>query len=94
MLVVVDAEIDVQDDEAVWFAVGANCHPGRDTVFSEGPADWHDHAAPIAGVGHRIGIDATRKLSDEQHPREWPEPLLIDEPTKQRIKERWNEFGI
>lgn len=94
MLVVVDAEVDVHDDETVWFAVGANCHPGRDTVFSEGPADWNDHAAPIAGIGHRMGIDATRKLPDEEHPREWPEPLLIDEPTRQKIKERWNEFGI
>lgn len=94
MLVVVDAEVDVRDDAAVWFAVGANAHPGRDTIFSEGPADWHDHAAPIAGVGHRIGIDATRKLTDEGHPREWPESLRIDETTLTKIDERWTEFGI
>ena len=94
MLVVVDAEFDVHDDEAVWFAVGANSHPGRDTIFSEGPADWHDHATPIPGVGNRIGIDATRKLADEGQPREWPEPLRADEATMKKINERWSEFGI
>jgi 4-hydroxy-3-polyprenylbenzoate decarboxylase len=94
MLVVVDSEVDVHDDEAVWFAVGANAHPGRDTIFSEGPADWHDHATPIPGVGHRMGIDATRKLADEGHPREWPESLQTDEATLRQINERWSEFGI
>jgi 4-hydroxy-3-polyprenylbenzoate decarboxylase len=94
LLVVVDSEFDVHDDEAVWFAVGANAHPGRDTIFSEGPADWHDHATPIPGVGHRMGIDATEKLADEGHPRNWPEALRVDEATMKKIDERWSEFGI
>lgn len=94
MLVIVDSDVDVHDDEDVWFAVGANSHPGRDTVFSEGPADWHDHASPITGTGHRIGIDATRKLPDEGHPRAWPEPLQIDEETRTRLDERWSELGL
>lgn len=94
MLVIVDSDVDVHDDEAVWFAVGANSHPGRDTVFSEGPADWHDHASPIAGTGHRIGIDATRKHADDGHPRDWPEALRVDEETQTRIEERWSEIGL
>ena len=94
MLVIVDSDVDVHDDEVVWFAVGANSHPGRDTIFSEGPADWHDHASPIAGTGQRIGIDATRKLLDEGHPRTWPEALQIDQGTRTRIEERWSELGL
>lgn len=94
MLVIVDPDVDVHDDEAVWFAVGANSHPGRDTIFSEGPADWHDHASPIAGTGHRIGIDATRKHADDGHPRDWPEALRVDEETQTNIEERWSEIGL
>ncbi|MFP6766025.1 MAG: UbiD family decarboxylase [Planctomycetaceae bacterium] len=94
MLIAVDADVDVHDTEAVWFAVGTNTHPGRDTLFSEGPADWHDHAAPMAGVGHRIGIDATRKCAAEGHPREWPESLQVDEPTRTKVNARWDEYGI
>lgn len=94
MLVVVDADVDVHDDEAVWFSVGANSHPGRDTIFSEGPTDWDDHASPVAGTGHRIGIDATAKDSDEGHPRPWPDSLKTDEQTRELIEERWSEFDI
>ena len=94
MLVIVDANVDVHDDEAVWFAVGANSHPGRDTIFSEGPADWHDHASPVAGTGNRFGIDATGKHVDEGHPRLWPDTLRIDEETRSNMEKRWNELGI
>ena len=94
MLIAVDGDVDVHDEEAVWFAVGTNTHPGRDTLFSEGPADWHDHATPIAGIGHRIGIDATRKCAEEGHPREWPEPLRVDDATRNKVNSRWDEYGI
>jgi 4-hydroxy-3-polyprenylbenzoate decarboxylase len=94
LLVVVDADIDVHDDEDVWFAVGANAHPGRDTLFSEGPADMLDHAAPQRGIGHRMGIDATRTLNDENHPRPWPEQLQADDETQKLITNRWAEYGL
>ena len=94
MLVVVDEEIDIHDDTAVWSAVGANCHPGRDTIFSEGPADMLDHAAPVRGVGHRMGIDATSKSAEEGHPRAWPDALNVDEETAQLVEQRWQNYGI
>lgn len=94
LLVVVDAAIDVHNDEAVWFEVGANAHPGRDVIFSEGPADMFDHAAPVVGVGHRMGIDATRKLTSEGHTRPWPEPLAVDQQTAELVQRRWSEYGI
>lgn len=94
MLVVVDGNVDVQDDDAVWSAVGANSHPGRDTIFSEGPADMLDHAAPVRGVGHRMGIDATSKSAEEGHPRDWPATLTVDEETAQLVNQRWQNYGI
>lgn len=94
LIIVVDSEIDVHDDNAVWFEVGANAHPGRDVIFSEGPADMLDHAAPVPGVGHRMGIDATGKLPTEGHPREWPQPLAVDRKTAELIQRRWAEYGI
>ena len=94
MLVVVDAAVDIQDDDAVWFEVGANAHPGRDVIFSEGPADMLDHAAPVPGVGHRMGIDATGKLPTEGHPRDWPQSLAVDQETAELIQRRWVEYGI
>lgn len=94
MLVVVDSHVDVHDADAVWFEVGSNTHPGRDTIFSEGPADMQDHAAPIRGVGHRMGIDATRKLPDENHAREWPSELSFDSEVENKVTARWHEYGI
>ncbi|MBI1311692.1 UbiD family decarboxylase [bacterium] len=94
LLVVVDANVDVHNDDDVWFAVGANAHPGRDTIFSEGPADMLDHAAPQRGIGHRMGIDATRKLPDENHPRPWPDRLQVDSETQSLITERWADYGL
>ncbi|MHC4878857.1 MAG: UbiD family decarboxylase [Planctomycetota bacterium] len=94
LLVVVDEDVDVHNDEDVWFAVGANAHPGRDTIFSEGPTDMFDHAAPQRGIGHRMGIDATRKLANENHPRPWPGRLQTDAETQQLIASRWTEYGL
>ena len=94
MLVVVDGNVDIQDDNAVWSAVGANSHPGRDTIFSEGPADMLDHAAPVRGVGHRMGIDATSKSAEEGHPRDWPATQDVDEETAQLIAQRYQKYGI
>jgi 4-hydroxy-3-polyprenylbenzoate decarboxylase len=94
MLIVVDEEVDIHDDTAVWSAVGANCHPGRDTIFSQGPADMLDHAAPVRGVGHRMGLDATSKSVEEGHPRDWPDALNVDEETARLVGQRWLNYGI
>ena len=85
-IVIVDDDVNVHDEQAVQFEVGANVHPGRDIVFSEGPTSINDHAAPIRGMGHKMGIDATRKLADEGHPRQWPDRLGITDAVASKIK--------
>ena len=94
MIVVVDADVDVHDEQQGWFAVGAHAHPGRDVVFCEGPADPSDHAAPVRGMGHKMGIDATRKLPEEGHPRPWPDALQMNADIKEQVTQRWSEYGF
>lgn len=94
LIVVVDGDVDVRDEEQVWFHVGANVHPGRDTVFCEGPGDMDDHAAPIQGMGHKLGLDATRKLPEEGHSRPWPDALTMTPEIKERVSRRWADYGL
>jgi 4-hydroxy-3-polyprenylbenzoate decarboxylase len=94
ILVVVDDSVDVHDEDRVWFQVGANVHPGRDVVFCEGPTHFDDHAAPVHGMGHKMGLDATPKLPEEGHPRSWPEMLAMPAEIQERIEQRWDEYGL
>lgn len=94
MIVVVDEHVDVQDEQAVLFALCANCDPKRDTMIVEGPVDILDHAAPMCGVGGKIGFDATRKMAGEGLVRAWPEELEMSREIRERVSRRWGEFGL
>jgi 4-hydroxy-3-polyprenylbenzoate decarboxylase len=94
IIVVVDAHVIVHDHNQVWFHVGANVHPGRDVVFHQGPTDILDHAAPVCGVGHKMGIDATAKLPEEGHPRPWPPEMVMSREMKDLVTRRWSEYGL
>jgi len=65
-VIVVDDDVDVHDEEAVWRAVFQNCVFSRDLEIVNGPLDILDHAAPRLGAGHKLGIDATRKIAGEE----------------------------
>lgn len=93
-IVVVDADVNVHSDDEVWFAVGANSDPGRDLLIIPGPTEIDDHAGPTAKTGHRMGIDATRKLPEERPTRPWPESLKMPEAIQQQVTDRWKELGI
>jgi 4-hydroxy-3-polyprenylbenzoate decarboxylase len=92
--VVVDEHVNVHNHEEVLFHVGANIHPGRDVVFCQGPTDLLDHAAPVPCVGHKMGIDATRKFPEEGHPRPWPDEMLMTQEMIDFVTKRWQEYGI
>ncbi len=93
-IIVVDEHVNVHNHEEVLFHVGANVHPGRDVVFCEGPTDLLDHAAPVTCVGHKMGIDATRKFPEEGHPRPWPDEMLMSADVIQQVTNRWAEYGL
>lgn len=94
MLVVVDEHVDVHDEEQVWAHVAAHAHMGRDCVHQDGPTDPHDHAAPVRGMGHKLGIDATTKLPEEGHPRPWPDTVELSADMTRQVRERWSELGL
>ena len=93
-LVVVDEGVDVQNVGEVFWRVGAEADPQRDLVVTTGPADVLDHAAPASGAAGKVGIDATRKWSEEVGGREWPEPIRSDPDVADRVARRWAEFGF
>jgi len=93
-VIVVDDDIDVHDEQAVMFHVGANVDPRRDTWIVDGPLDILDHAAPCEGAGSKIGIDATRKIPGEGIVRDWPQPLRMTEAVRQMVDGRWAEYGL
>lgn len=94
-LLVVDADIDVHDvREVAWFALN-NVDPSRDLVIVPGPVDDLDHSGShLAALGHKIGIDATRKGADEGYEREWPPDMVMDEATRKLVTSRWKEYGL
>ncbi|MBT8484793.1 MAG: UbiD family decarboxylase [Phycisphaerales bacterium] len=66
MIVVVDGDVNVHDEAAVLRAMFTHCHFGRDVEIVNGPLDILDHAAPRLGAGHKIGFDATRRMTGEE----------------------------
>jgi 4-hydroxy-3-polyprenylbenzoate decarboxylase len=93
-IVVVDAEVNVQNTAEVWWRVGNNVDPRRDVVIVDGPLDALDHAAPLSCFGGKMGIDATKKGPEDGHTRGWPDALVMDPATKARIDAVWGELGL
>jgi len=94
LVVVVDANVNVQDMNEVWWRVFNNIDPRRDIILSEGPLDVLDHASPRFAYGSKMGIDATRKWPGEGHEREWPEDIVMSPEVKALVDRRWSEYGL
>ena len=84
-IVVVDAEVDVQDTSQVLFHLTANTDPQRDGIFTKGPADVLDHATSEIAIGSKLGLDATRKLPGEGFRRPWPPLIKMDPAVQQKM---------
>ena len=91
-LLVVDEDLDIRDWDAVFGAISRNVDVTRDLLFSRGPLDVLDHAAPETGLGGKLCIDATRKekvFSDRK--LEQVVQVLYDENEKKasRYRKLW-----
>ena len=79
--------------EVIW-AMTTRVDPARDTVIVENtPIDYLDFASPVAGLGAKMGIDATRKWSAETT-RVWGRPIAMDDAVKRRVDALWKELGL
>ena len=66
----------------------------RDTLIVENtPIDYLDFASPVAGLGSKMGIDATNKWPGETQ-REWGRPIVMEAAVKQRVDALWDELGL
>ncbi len=93
-IVVVDADVDVQDVSAVAFRAFSNVDVGRDMLVTEGPVDALDHAAPYFAYGAKVGFDATRKWPSEGVVRPWPEEIVMSDDVRALVDRRWADYGI
>ncbi|MCX8118329.1 MAG: menaquinone biosynthesis decarboxylase [Desulfobacterota bacterium] len=94
VIVLFDAEVDVQNlSECLWI-LGANIDPKRDVFFAEGPVDALDHASPLPHYGSKMGIDATKKWPEEGFQRPWPNKIEMDREVKRRIDQLWPLLGL
>jgi 4-hydroxy-3-polyprenylbenzoate decarboxylase len=94
LLVIVDADVNVQNPrEVAWFVLN-NLAPERDIVTMPGPVDDLDHGSYTVAYGTKLGIDATRKTAAEGYAREWPPDIVMDAATRATVDKRWREYGL
>ena len=93
-IVVVDDDVDARDWKEVVWAITTRVDPARDTLIAENtPIDYLDFASPVAGLGSKMGIDATHKWPAETS-RTWGRPIAMDAAVKRRIDALWKELGL
>jgi 4-hydroxy-3-polyprenylbenzoate decarboxylase len=92
-IVVVDADVSVRDWAEVIWAITTRVDPTRDTLLVDHtPIDYLDFASPVAGLGSKMGLDATHKWPGETS-REWGRTLTMDADVKARVERIWQELN-
>ncbi|MFN2646372.1 MAG: 4-hydroxy-3-polyprenylbenzoate decarboxylase [Burkholderiales bacterium] len=93
-IIVCDEDIDVRDWKEVVWALATRVDPARDVLIAERtPIDYLDFASPVAGLGSKMGIDATHKWPAESE-RRWGRPIVMDESVKRKVDSLWGELGL
>ena len=84
-IIVVDEDINVRRWEDVIWAMTTRMDPVRDmTPIENTPIDYLDFASPVAGLGGKVGMDATNKLPGETA-REWGRPIHMPDALRKRV---------
>ena len=93
-IIVTDDDVNVRDWKEVIWALTTRVDPRRDTLIADStPVDTLDFASPVAGLGSKMGIDATNKWPAETG-RTWGTPLAMSDEVKKRIDALWRELGL
>jgi len=93
-IVVCDDDIDVRDWKEVVWAMTTRVDPARDTTLVENtPIDYLDFASPVAGLGSKLGIDATNKWPGETG-RRWGRPIVMDSEVRRKVDSIWPGLGL
>ncbi len=93
-IIVVDDDVNIRDWKEVIWALTTRMDATRDTTLVDNtPIDYLDFASPVAGLGSKMGLDATNKWPGETN-REWGTPIVMDAAVKKRVDEMWGELGL
>jgi 4-hydroxy-3-polyprenylbenzoate decarboxylase len=93
-IIVVDDDVNIREWKEVIWAMTTRVDAARDTLIAENtPIDYLDFASPVAGLGSKMGIDATNKWPGETS-REWGTPIVMDAAVKQRVDAMWDSLGL
>ena len=93
-IIVTDDDVNVRDWKEVVWALTTRVDPRRDTLIADAtPIDYLDFASPVAGLGSKMGIDATNKWPQETD-RHWGTPIAMSDAVKQRVDAVWRELGL
>jgi len=93
-VIVTDQDVNVRDWKDVVWAMTTRMDPARDTTIIENtPIDYLDFASPVAGLGSKIGFDATTKLAGESD-RRWGRPIRMSSEVRERVDAMWADLGI
>jgi 4-hydroxy-3-polyprenylbenzoate decarboxylase len=87
-------DIDIRSWQEVIWAMTTRMDAKRDTVIVDNtPIDYLDFASPVAGLGSKMGLDATNKWPGETS-REWGRTIEMDADVKRRVDAMWSELGL
>lgn len=93
-VIVTDDDINARDWKDVIWAITTRMDPARDTTLIENtPIDYLDFASPKAGLGSKMGMDATHKWPGETD-REWGTAIAMNDDVKKKVDAIWSELGI
>ncbi|HTJ95314.1 MAG TPA: UbiD family decarboxylase [Pararobbsia sp.] len=93
-IVIVDEDVDIRDWKEVIWAITTRVDPSRDTLLVERtPIDYLDFASPVAGLGSKMGLDATNKWPGETD-REWGRAIEMDAAVKARVDGLMTALGL
>jgi 4-hydroxy-3-polyprenylbenzoate decarboxylase len=93
-VIVTDGDIDIRNWKEVVWAIATRADPVRDTLRVEGtPIDYLDFASPVAGLGGKMGIDATHKVGSETS-RTWGRAAVPDRGVEARVEAIWQSLGL
>ena len=91
-IIIVDEDINIKNWSEVIWAISTRSDPHRDTVIIENtPIDYLDFASPESGLGGKMGIDATNKISPETS-RNWGEKIEMDQAIIEKINKIWKDL--
>ncbi|HVL48313.1 MAG TPA: menaquinone biosynthesis decarboxylase [Candidatus Thermoplasmatota archaeon] len=87
LVVVLDADVPVENEYLALFHALANLDPARDLVLRR-------DGAGARGDRPRVGLDATRKRPEEGGRDPWPGLVVMDDATKAKVTARWSAYGL